>query len=110
MREFKIPKLNFKATEYYYCIDWFSTDISEPPITKNLSSEEIEHNIIAGSILKETSVDFPSHTQAVERMIKIVTEASIKVCDPKKRDAFIRAKIQSRNKMPKFESKKDFVA
>ncbi|GBN77741.1 hypothetical protein AVEN_274589-1 [Araneus ventricosus] len=39
VQEFKVPNLNFRATEYYDCIDWFSTDISEPPITKNLSSE-----------------------------------------------------------------------
>ncbi|GBM71383.1 hypothetical protein AVEN_248585-1 [Araneus ventricosus] len=95
-REFKVPNLNFRATEYYDCINWFSTGISEPPITKNLSSKEIERNIVSGLILEEATVCFLSHTQAVERTIKIVTEAAMKICGREGRDTFIRAKLQSR--------------
>ena len=76
VRVFQVPKLQFEATEYYECIDWFSTDISEPPITKSISSEEIEDNINSGSMLDESFVCFPSHSQAVERTVKLVTEAA----------------------------------
>ena len=98
MREFQVPKLNFKATEYYDCIDWVFTEISEPPITKSLSSEEIQDNINSGSILEESLACFPSHSHAVERTVKIVTEAASKICGNEGRDAFIRAKLQSRKK------------
>ncbi len=80
MWEFTVSKLNFNAIEHYDCIDWSSTDISEPPVTNNISSEEMERNIISRSTLEEAIVFFLSHTQAVERTIKIVTEAVMKVC------------------------------
>ena len=50
----------------------------------------------------------PCHTQAVERHIKIVTEASASVIGMKNRDSFILNKLESRKVMPKFESKCDF--
>ncbi|ESN92944.1 hypothetical protein HELRODRAFT_165085 [Helobdella robusta] len=51
----------------------------------------------------------PCHTQAVERMIKLVTEASLSVCGEKARDGFIRTKLASQNDIPKFETKKHFI-
>ena len=49
------------------------------------------------------------HTQAVERHVKLVTEASKAVCGPKYRDGFICARIASRQLMAKNESKRDFT-
>ncbi|KAK4879050.1 hypothetical protein RN001_004865 [Aquatica leii] len=51
---------------------------------------------------------FPCHTQAVERCIKLVTEASSLVCGAEARDGFIRARISSRTAMPKFNTKSEF--
>ena len=51
----------------------------------------------------------PCHTQAVERLVKLVTEASKAVCGRKSRDGFISARIASRQLMAKFESKRDFT-
>jgi len=36
---------------------------------------------------------FPCHTQAVERAVKLVTDASTAVCGESARDGFIRARI-----------------
>jgi hypothetical protein len=47
--------------------------------------------------------------QSVERGIKLVTVASKLVCGVENRDAIIKLKQSSRAKMPKFETKRDFV-
>ncbi|GBM93256.1 hypothetical protein AVEN_168028-1 [Araneus ventricosus] len=41
-------------------------------------------------------IKYPSHTQAVERIVKLVTEASRKRVEPQNRDEFIRAALESR--------------
>lgn len=54
-------------------------------------------------------IRLPCHTQAVERSVKIVTEAAISACDKKTRDGMIHAKLASRKVMPKFDSRRDFL-
>ena len=49
------------------------------------------------------------HTQSVERLIKLVTEACGKVIGRENRDGYIMAKLASYKRMPKFESKKDYM-
>jgi hypothetical protein len=48
---------------------------------------------------------YPCHSQAVERCVKLVTEATAAVCGNEARDGFIRSKITSRTVLPKFETK-----
>ena len=50
----------------------------------------------------------PCHTQAVERMIKVVAEPSLCVAGLEERDVFVMNELKSRNKMSKLESKSDF--
>ncbi|GBN55590.1 hypothetical protein AVEN_183346-1 [Araneus ventricosus] len=40
-------------------------------------------------------IKFPSHTQAVEQIVKLVTEASRKGVGPQNMDGFIRATLES---------------
>ena len=40
-RKFKIPKLRFDAKEYHDIIDWTQATITEPPLTKTLSKEQL---------------------------------------------------------------------
>lgn len=51
---------------------------------------------------------FPCHTQAVERAVKLVTDASTAVCGESARDGFIRARIELRAIMPSFNTKKEY--
>jgi hypothetical protein len=51
----------------------------------------------------------PCHTQAVERAVKAVTEASGILYKNADKESFIKSQIESRKVMPKFDSKKDFV-
>lgn len=52
----------------------------------------------------------PSHTQAVERIVKEVTAASKQVCGFKERDGFIRARLLDRKYLPQFETKRHFTS
>ena len=51
---------------------------------------------------------FPCHTQAVERVIKLVTESPLSLCGSSSREGFIKAKIISQRNMPKFDTKMQF--
>ena len=53
-----------------------------------------------------TFTKFPCHKQAAERTVKLVTEASKKVCGHNKRDGFIRSTLKSRKTMPEFRYKR----
>lgn len=110
IREFKIPELRFENVGHYYdIIDWSSSNnkISEPPLTMELTSEELLE-IVKNPEKYGSSVNFPCHTQAVERTVKLVTEASSAVCGFQKRDAWIKTTINSRKNMPTFLTKSEY--
>lgn len=107
LRFFHVPELNMNAEVYYDLINW-QQQVTEPPILKQISTEELECFIVRG---EENKIDFlrlPCHTQAVERSVKTVTEASGTLCSKSAREGYIKSKIESRKLMPKFDSKKDF--
>lgn len=108
LRTFKVPALNFDAKDYTDLITWQDCKITEPPLTSNLSDETLKEIVESGLTTCQNIQDFPCHTQAVERVIKLVTEASTAVCGENKRDGFIRARLLSRQQMPNFETKKQF--
>lgn len=109
IRRFKVPaKLNFDAVEYFDMIDWAVCPISEPPVIKAMTDTELRELITTEVTPTVIFPKFPCHTQAVERHVKLVTEAAKAVCGQKSRDGFIRARVASRQLMPTFESKRDF--
>ena len=104
-RVFKVPLLNFEAQDYTEIITWSSNKRTEPPMFRSFPSNQLEENIRSSEMLQFQS--FPCHTQAVERGIKLVTEACTAVCEPQ-RDGFIRVRIESRSAMKVFNTKSDF--
>ena len=102
MRPFKVPKLNFKGKSYHEMIFW-DAQLYEPPLTKKLSDKEIKHITEVPLVV----INFPCHTQMVERGVKMVTEASSKVYGQAERDAYIRQQIKSRTLIPEYRTKKD---
>ena len=50
--------------------------------------------------------EFPCHTQAVERVIKLVTEASNAVIGKVNREGFIKTRIEGRKRIPSLTGKK----
>ena len=78
----------------------------------HISTKELE-SLLADQMEESTPrmkiPDLPCHTQAVEKHVKMVTEASESMSSAKERDGNIGQKIQSRKIMPKFGSKKDYI-
>ena len=109
-RRFTVPiNLNFNAGEYYEVIDRSELAITEPPLVNAITDTELWQFIR----MDETpTILFPKlscHTQAVEKLVKVVPEAFKNVCGPNSRDDFIRARLASRHKMLTVESKRDFT-
>lgn len=108
IRKYQVPPLNLNATEYYDMIDWQSLTVTEPPVTMNMTNDELKDMISAQISPSVIFPLFPCHTQAVERCVKLVTEASASVCGETSRHGFIRVRVASRQLMPKLESKCDY--
>lgn len=106
IRQFIVPTLNFQAKDYFNMIGWDRP--LEPPATVNMSDVEIKTLIETGC--EPDIVKLPCHTQAVERHIKLVTEASSHVCGETARDGFIRTRQKARDTVPTFETKKEYFA
>ncbi|KAG7165705.1 hypothetical protein Hamer_G029161, partial [Homarus americanus] len=67
----KSSPINVNATKLSELVD-LSLEVLEPPLTTSLTSQELRN-------LKETPMQvpkWPSHTQSVERCVKMVTEAA----------------------------------
>ena len=83
--------ISFDALDYPDMIDWETSQLSEPPLTLILTNDQL----IA---IKDTSFevpDYPCHTQAVERAVRLVSEASGSVIGQEARDGFIRQRMQA---------------
>ena len=110
VRTFKVPILNFNATDYVELIDWNTCILTPPPLMEKMTTEIISSLIRDENIPDFEFLKYPCHTQAVERCVKLVTEAAGKVCGHHNRDGYIRATLKSRAMMPIFETKQNFKA
>ncbi|KAJ9582304.1 hypothetical protein L9F63_003340 [Diploptera punctata] len=88
-------------------INWMDCELSSSPLLAEISDDEIKSHVDSDSIRdwNITFKQFPVHTQAVERCVKLVTEASDKVCGAESRDGFIRTTLLSRSPRPNFTNK-----
>ena len=103
VRYYRVPKLNWGETSYYTIVNLKS----EPPLTRNLRDAELK------SVMIDNAWQVPlysCHTQAVEKAIKIVSDASSQVYGDTERDGFIRQHIRPRKLMPKVDMKRDLQA
>ena len=99
-----MPDINFQAKSYPDLIDWKKASFSEPPMTMSLSREEVLAFVDKPLIIP----GFNCHTQAVERAIKLVTEAAGLVIGEEARDGFIRQKVRSRKEIGRCHTKEFF--
>ncbi|GBN10906.1 hypothetical protein AVEN_157611-1 [Araneus ventricosus] len=82
VRRFVIPAVNFRATDYDHN-DWEACNVTPPRVLKHISCHELL-KMIQDDVPMD-SWDFikcPSDTQAFERIVKPVTEASRKRVGP----------------------------
>jgi hypothetical protein len=103
LRSFDRPKINFAATDYVDLIDWQNTVITPTPLLSKLSDDNIRAAILSGDPLEFEKL--PCLTQAVERCVKPVTEASAAVCGTAARDGFIRVRNEARKKCQNLKPK-----
>ncbi|GBM38235.1 hypothetical protein AVEN_199189-1 [Araneus ventricosus] len=106
IRSFQPPKINFPATHYIVMIHWNTITLSPPPLLRRFSNQEIWFKVQSGVTAAEWNfAKSPCHTQAAERCVKLVTEASQKAVGSNSRDAFVRTTLLSRSSMSSFSNK-----
>ena len=100
--EYEVRKLKFEATAYWDMID-MEKELYELPLTKHLSDDQIK----AFEITPLSIPDYPNHTQAVERAVKLTSGAASKIVGFEQRHGIICQRIKARKLILKFHSKKD---
>ncbi|KAK0069077.1 hypothetical protein Bpfe_001259 [Biomphalaria pfeifferi] len=108
IRKFCIPRLNFDSTDYVDLINWQEAEVTAPPLLANIPMSEITSRIHDQNNIMLPIIQVPCHTQAVERHVKLVTEASQSVCGERVRNGFIKNRILSRQQMTAFNQKTDY--
>lgn len=98
----KIVQLNVNAIKLSDLLD-LNSEVLEPPLTTSLTSKDLKR-------FEDTPMqvpNWPSHTQSVERCVKMVTEAAGHVYSHEKREGYIKAQLVSRQLLQRHNSKKD---
>jgi len=109
IRKFCVPQINSTATDYTDLINWSDIMVTEPPLISKIPLNEISSRVFEGNAESLQFIHVPCHTQAVERAVKLVTEASMSVCGETVRNGFIKNRIQFRQQMAAFNTKSDYV-
>ena len=98
-RPHKVPKLNWSASKIEDLIFW---DLAtEPYITAKMSTDTIRGFLDKPFTMKA----FPCHTQSVERLVKEVSAASLRVCGEGERNGYVHARCEARQLVPRSNRK-----
>ena len=100
----KIMEINYDAERYWELIDIDNPGIGEPACTAKFLKSELEEMMQTQS--KPELPVYPSHSQSVERAVKLVSEASQCVFGKARRHQHILGKVRSRKLRKSFSSKK----
>ena len=105
VRPFKLAVINFGAAHYTELLEWEQELITEPPLTTDLTDGELQD--ICSQQLQVAA--FPVHTVAVERAVKVVTEAASAVIGEQRRHGWISSRLAHRRQLPSIKSKESFM-
>ncbi|GBN70667.1 hypothetical protein AVEN_178905-1 [Araneus ventricosus] len=83
---------------------------AEPPLTMHIKDKDLKEMCKEEQFPVLSFEEFPCHTQSVERCVKLISEAAMKVCGETARDGYIRAKLQARKELPKFGKKGQYYS
>ena len=75
IRKFVVPSININAETYPDLFNWPTAEFSEPPLKIKFSNEAMKDLICT----PYSPLDIPCHTQAVERGIRVITDAASSV-------------------------------
>lgn len=107
LRVYKKYDINFNCANYFDMVDLNNDSIlSEPPFTRNIPYDHLVQYLE----LEEppfADPNIPSHIQGTERYVQLLTSVSKRVVE-KNRDAVMAVTVESRQKLPRIESKQDF--
>ena len=104
VRKFLVPQLDWDAEVWWEIISWDKVTVAEPELLRRIDLVEFE-KVESGPL---SFPMFPCHSQTVERCIKLVTGAAIKVCGQEKRHRRILTVMANRAARKPFESKKQY--
>ena len=107
---FTPPKIISSVEEHSEIINWMDCELSSLPFLLEISDDEIKSLINSYSIpeWKITFKQIPVYMQAVERCVKLVTEAQGNIFGAEYRDEFMRMSLLSSSSMPYFSSQSFF--
>ncbi|KAE9524457.1 hypothetical protein AGLY_015178 [Aphis glycines] len=108
IRPFRVPKINFGATHYTELINWDEIYLTTPPVMNNFSTAELADYFNLNKLPQLPILNYPCHTQSVERIVQEVSKASKMVCGSEARDELILSKISHRKLMPSLRTKADY--
>lgn len=102
VRPYILPRVRFSATTLPELINWEKELITEPPLTISLSAEDIDN--IRTAPLQVAC--YPIHTVAVERTVRVVTEAASAVVGEEQRHGFVCNRLRHRQQLPVITGKR----
>ena len=88
-------------------IDLSVNGVCEPPLTLDFSDNELQSSFLTSE--KINLPDFPSHSQGMERAVKLVMEASQSVYGFEASHQHILAKVLCQQLRPAFSSKSSYM-
>ena len=101
VRKFIPPEVNFASERFCNLIDLETAEKWEPPVTKDLSEE-----VILSALAQPLILDpYPNNTQAVEQIVRVVTEVAPLRVGYDGRHRLIVQKLKSRKLVGSFNSK-----
>ena len=104
LRKFQVPPLDWDAEVWWEMINWDNVTVAEPELLRRIFLVEFEK-------VEFSPMSFPMfscHSQTVERCVKLVTEASSKVCGQENRHKRILTVMANRAARKPFESKNQY--
>ncbi|GBL91019.1 hypothetical protein AVEN_226520-1 [Araneus ventricosus] len=110
LRFFKLPKLNFEGGDCIDLINWSNCVVTETLLAMRIKDKDRKKIRKEEEFPALTLEEFPCHTQSVERCVKLISEAAMKVCGETTRDGYIRAKLQARKELPTSDNKEQYYS
>lgn len=107
LRAYKKYKINFDASDYTNMVNINDDNIlSEPPFTRNIPYDHlVEFLDFDDAPLQDPQI--PMHIQGTERYVQLLTSVSKRFIE-KNREGVMAVTVESREKQPRMDSKKDF--
>ena len=103
VRKFVPPQINFHSKQFCDLIDLDTVDKTEPPVTKSMSEQTILSALATPLILPS----YPNHTQRVEQLVRVVSQAATQRVGYSGRHRLILQLLKSRKLVPSFNTKSD---